>query len=122
MIKVLVVDDEIDICLLLTKQLQSLGCDATHALTIKEGLVKARNDSYNLFFIDLNLTDGSGYDLIDSLHELNIVSKIIVISAYDSEEKKAIQKGANLFVAKPFTKKIISAALQKLDISIQTTN
>lgn len=115
--KVLVVDDEIDICLLVTKQLRSLGFEATYALSIKEALSKVHAVNYNLFFIDLNLTDGSGYDLIQSLQELKVESKIVVISAYDSEERKALQKGASLFLAKPFTKKSISDSLQKLNFS-----
>lgn len=116
--KVLVVDDEIDICLLVTKQLQTLGFDASYALSIKDALSKVSAIHYNLFFIDLNLTDGSGYDLLQSLQDLKVNSKIIVISAYDSEAKKAIQKGANLFLAKPFTKSSISESLQKLNFSI----
>ena len=116
--KVLVVDDEIDICLLVTKQLQSLGFDASYALSIKDALNKAHVNQYNLFFIDLNLTDGSGYDLLQSLQDLKVDSKIIIISAYDGEEKKAIQKGASLFLAKPFTKLSISESLQKLNFSI----
>jgi response regulator of citrate/malate metabolism len=71
--------------------------------------------SFDLLFIDLNLADGSGYDLINTLHESNISSKIIIISAYDSERQKALQKGAALFMAKPFTKKAIFDSLEKLN-------
>jgi DNA-binding response OmpR family regulator len=113
--KILVVDDEIEICLLVTRYLKKMGFDATYAQSISEALAKTSTQSYDLLFIDLNLTDGSGYDLIHILQESNISAKIITISAYDSERQKALQKGATLFMAKPFTKKSISESLEKLN-------
>jgi DNA-binding response OmpR family regulator len=113
--KVLVVDDEIEICLLVTRYLKKMGFDASYALSISEAVSKISRISYDLLFVDLNLADGSGYDLINSLQESNVSAKIIIISAYDSERQKALQKGAALFMAKPFTKKSISESLEKLN-------
>ena len=113
--KILVVDDEIEICLLVTRYLKKMGFDASYALSISVALAKISIVSYDLLFVDLNLADGSGYDLISTLQESNVSSKIIIISAYDSERQKALQKGAALFMAKPFTKKSISESLQKLN-------
>jgi CheY-like chemotaxis protein len=61
------------------------------------------------------LKDGSGYDFIKLVKDSRSPSKIIVISAYDGEQRKALQKGANLFLAKPFTKQVLKESLQKLD-------
>ena len=113
--KILVVDDEIEICLLVTRYLKKMGFEATYALSISEALRKISMISYDLLFVYLNLADGSGYELINTLHESNVPSKIIVISAYDSERQKALQKGAALFMAKPFTKKAISESLARLN-------
>lgn len=113
--KILVVDDEIEICLLVTRYLKKMGFEASYALSISEALVKISMVSYDLLFIDLNLADGSGYDLINTLQKSNVSSKIVTISAYDSERQKALQKGAALFMAKPFTKKSISESLEKLN-------
>lgn len=113
--KILVVDDEIEICLLVTRYLKKMGFDASYALSISDAVSKVSRVSYDLIFVDLNLADGSGYDLIHSLQESNVSAKIIIISAYDSERQKALQKGAALFMAKPFTKKSISESLEKLN-------
>jgi CheY-like chemotaxis protein len=115
MSKVLVVDDEVEICLLVTQYLRKLGYDTSFSLSIAEALEKISSSAYDLLFVDLNLADGSGYDLISALQESKSTSKVIVISAYDSERQKAIQRGANLFLAKPFTKKSIEESLQKLN-------
>jgi DNA-binding response OmpR family regulator len=113
--RILVVDDELEICLLVTRYLKKMGFDASYAVSISDAMAKISRVSFDLLFIDLNLADGSGYDLINTLHESNISSKIIIISAYDSERQKALQKGAALFMAKPFTKKAISESLEKLN-------
>lgn len=113
--RILVVDDEIEICLLVTRYLRKIGFEAEYALSISDALNKITMVSYDLLFVDLNLADGSGYDLIQILQESKVSSKIIIISAYDSERQKALQKGAALFIAKPFTRKSIAESLEKLN-------
>jgi CheY-like chemotaxis protein len=117
--RVLVVDDEVDICTLLKRQLEKGGLEVSYCLTIKEALNDLSVNAYDMIFVDLNLTDGSGYDLISGLTEINRNATIIVISAYDSEKQKALQAGASLFVPKPFTNKAISEALQRLQSQSQ---
>jgi CheY-like chemotaxis protein len=112
--KVLVVDDEIDICILLGRQLEKLGLKVSYCLTIREAVERLNHETYDLIFIDLNITDGSGYDLMSAIGGLNHEALVIVISAYDSEREKAIKAGANWFVPKPFSKRSIKEALQKV--------
>lgn len=116
MCKVLVVDDELEICLLVTSYLKKIGYETSFSLSIGEALQKISTVVYDLVFVDLNLTDGTGYDLMEALQASKSPSKIIVISAYDNERKKALQKGADLFLAKPFTKKALDESLQRLDL------
>jgi DNA-binding response OmpR family regulator len=112
--KVLVVDDEVDICTLLKLHLEKGGQEVSYCLTIRDALKDLSVNAYDMIFVDLNLTDGSGYDLISGITDINRKAAIIVISAYDSEKQKALQAGASLFVPKPFTNKSISDALQRL--------
>jgi two-component system OmpR family response regulator len=113
--RVLVVDDEVEICLLVTQYLKKLGYDTSFCLSIAEAAEKIETVPYDLLFVDLNLRDGSGYDLIKTLHKSKRSTKVIVISAYDSERQKALQRGASFFLAKPFTKKSIDDSLQKIN-------
>lgn len=109
------IDDELDICLMVTKHLQNLQFDTHYTLTIKEARQEVSISSYELMLIDLSLTDGSGFDILDYMNELNLKPKIIVISAYDSEASKALEMGASLFITKPFTIKTINEALKTLN-------
>ncbi len=115
MSRALVVDDELDICLMITRHLQNLHFETQYALTVKEARLKLLSSSYDIMFLDLNLTDGSGFDVMQYRNKLNLNAKIIVISAYDSEAPKAIRAGANLFLSKPFAIKRINEALETLD-------
>ncbi len=113
--RTLVVDDELDICLMVTKHLQKLQFETDYALTVKDARFKVSKSIYDFIFLDLNLTDGSGFDFIQHMKELNLNSKIIVISAHDNESKRALAMGADLFVNKPFTMKTINDALRTLN-------
>ena len=113
---ILVVDDEVDICLLVTQYLTKLGYQASFSLTMAGALSKIARTSYDLLFVDLNLTDGSGYDLMKVLKNSKSASKVIVISAQNGERQKALQSGADIFLSKPFTKRSIEDSLQKLDL------
>jgi DNA-binding response OmpR family regulator len=112
---VLVVDDEIDICMLVTRQLKGIGIEAEYAVTIKEALSKTAFNPYDLYIIDLNLTDGSGFTLMQKLKDMQVQSKIIIISAYDNESNRALKNGADLFVPKPLSKKVIDEALHAVN-------
>lgn len=116
MSRVLVVDDELEICLLVTQYLRKLGYEVNYSLSIAEAIGKISAGYYDLLFVDLNLSDGSGYEVIQALRESHAHTKVIVISAYDNERLRALQKGATLFLAKPFSKKAIDESLQKLNL------
>jgi len=115
--KALVIDDELDICLMVTRHLQHMHFQTSYALTVEEALFKVNNPACacELMFIDINLPDGSGFDVMNDVKALKLDSKIIVISAYDSEADKALEMGASLFLTKPFTTKKINEALKTLN-------
>lgn len=111
----LVIDDELDICLMVTKHLQSLHFETQYAITVKDACLKLRNSEFELMFIDLTLPDGSGYDIIKYVNMLKRKPKIIVISAQDNQVDEALSRGVSLFISKPFTIKKVNQALTSLN-------
>jgi DNA-binding response OmpR family regulator len=110
----LVIDDELDICLMVTKHLQNLNFKTQYAITVKDACLKIRSSTFELMFIDLTLPDGSGFDIIHYVNELKLTPKMIVISAQDNQEAKALALGVSLFINKPFTIKTVNEALKSL--------
>lgn len=117
---VLVVDDEEEICLLLSGMLKKLGLYVACANDINGAEEVLHREKFNTVFVDLKLPDGTGIDLFGTIKEQNKDVKIIVISAFDSEKEKSLKEGADHFISKPFTKQDVLEALQILDINVNS--
>lgn len=116
MSKALVIDDELDICLMVTKHLEYLKFNTQYAITVKDACLKLKNTNFGLMFVDLTLPDGSGFDIIRHVNQLTLAPKIIVISAQDNQTRKALDMGVSLFINKPFTIKTVDEALKSLNL------
>lgn len=107
--KALIVDDEKEICMLLSYQLNKFGITTTEAHSIADGLSAFDPNVHEIVFLDINLPDGNGLDIIPELKLKNEEVKVVVISAYDTktEHRKAYEMGIYEFLGKPFTKQMI---------------
>jgi two-component system OmpR family response regulator len=114
--RVLIIDDEADICLLLSGLLRRLGYQPTCAHFIEEGRQCLSSQQFDAIFLDLNLPDGLGFDLLSAIKELQADAKVIMISAFDgqAERRRATDQGANYFIGKPFTRRSVEMALQTI--------
>lgn len=114
--RVLIVDDEADICLLLSGLLRKLGYIPTCAHFIEEGRQCLNTQQFDAVFLDLNLPDGLGFDLLPSIKKDQTEAKVIMISAFDgqAERRRATEQGADYFVGKPFTRRSVEQALQTI--------
>ncbi|WP_026953208.1 response regulator [Algoriphagus mannitolivorans] len=110
----LIIDDEVDLCRLLSVQLKSLGVSNEFVNTIQEAKLRFQTNQYEIIFLDLNLKDGSGYDMLDFMKDYPKTQKVIVISAYDTEQKRVLESGADFFLPKPFTKKKVAQILSAI--------
>jgi DNA-binding response OmpR family regulator len=111
---VLLVDDEQEICSLLSLVLGRAGARSTEAHSVAAARVALDRGVFDVVFLDARLPDGRGYDLIPMIRHNDPGCKVIVISAIDTEKEKALDKGADLFLAKPFTQGLILEKLRTL--------
>jgi two-component system, OmpR family, response regulator len=115
-LKALIVDDEVDICFLLSgilRQKQLKPSFVNNLAGAKESLQK---DTPSILFLDNHLPDGFGLDFIQYVKANYPEVKIVMITAHDGliERKKAQAEGADLFISKPFTREVIDYAIKKL--------
>lgn len=106
-IRVLVVDDEPDLCWALDLMLRPLGLQVTTAACGAEALGHVAHESYDLIFVDAILPDIAGISLAQMIGQLNPQAALILMSGYYYPEDPAV--GASLarahfvdFLAKPF--------------------
>ena len=101
----IIIDDENDICFLLSNILRNNNIKVQFVNTIREGKSLLKNSTPDLLFLDNRLPDGYGVDFINYVKRENEDTKIIMVTAHDSPEdrKRALEEGADLFISKPFS-------------------
>jgi len=114
---ILIIDDEEDLCWLLSSALSSEGYNAVTANTLEHGIALLKEHP-DLIFLDLKLPDGDGMDILPIIEKQSPESLVVVISAYGSEERiaDASDKGVHGFIDKPFTEEKIVHILKKWSV------
>lgn len=115
--KILIVDDENDICELIEMCLHSNGFDNTKiANDGKSALEIAKKWQPDLILLDLMLPIMSGEEVCKALKENEITENIpiIMLTAKSSERDiiEGLDIGANDYVTKPFSNKILVARIK----------
>ena len=117
--KALIVDDEEDIGLMVSRILTKEGMQVQYVSRVEAARQKLESETFQLYLLDLNLPDGTGLDLIPEIRkEKGSKPRIIVISAYDGpyEMKKVQEEKVDLFMKKPFNKRQLIDAIEGLKV------
>jgi DNA-binding NtrC family response regulator len=109
----LIIDDEIDICYLLSGILKQKGCFTNYVNNLSDAVVALKNVAPAIVFLDNHLPDGLGADFAAEIKKNYPSTKVIMITAYDTIEDRehAFKNGVDLFISKPFSKENIVNAL-----------
>ncbi len=102
--RILVIDDEPDICETLELLLTSEGYAVGTALTAAEGFEKYQQHHFDLVLLDLMLPDRSGLDVLREIRAHDADTPVFMITAYGSIESavQALKAGANDYFTKPW--------------------
>ena len=124
--KILIVDDELDICYLLSGMLKQRNFRTGFVNSLSDAVVALETDTPSLVFLDNHLPDGFGLDFIPYVKKNYPDVKVIMITAHDSaaERNTAYKGGVDLFIAKPLSRKLINDAIDKLlstDSALEST-
>ena len=115
-LKALIVDDEIDVCYLLSSILKYKNLQASYVNSISEAKRVLREDHHSVIFLDNHLPDGFGVNFIREIKNLDPGIRIIMITAHDTNKDKdeAYEQGVDRFIGKPFTRETIFSAIENL--------
>jgi DNA-binding NtrC family response regulator len=104
-LKILIIDDEIEISLLLTRFLERKGFAVASAESIREGKDLYRHQPYHYLILDINLPDGNGMEVLPYFKSIQPSCDIIMMSAMASPQlqQQSKQLGALTMVGKPFS-------------------
>jgi DNA-binding NtrC family response regulator len=113
---ILVVDDDPNICKVLSTNLKAKGYVVKCANTGKKAIEMSKDEHFNLALVDIRLPDIEGTKLLDKLMAIPKMTKII-ITGYPSIDNaiEAVNKGADAYIVKPLDmKKVLKTVEEKL--------
>src|SRR4051812_14476553 len=113
--KVLIVEDEGDMCLILNIILNNNDVELDHVKNLAAAEAYLQKEQPSLVLLDNKLPDGFGVDFIPALKKSYPSIKVAMISGYDgAAEDLALHNGADTYIKKPFTRKQLSSSVQAL--------
>ncbi len=113
--KILVVDDEVDICYFLVRNLQKQHFEASYVNSIGEAKAKMKSNEPSILLLDNHLPDGFGIDFAHEIKEQYPELKIVMMTAHDTQPDRssAERNGIDYFLPKPF---VITQVFHAIDI------
>lgn len=115
MINALIIEDEPQAISALKQEL-ALNCPAVIVLdtaqSVKEGIAKISALKPDLIFLDIQLSDGLGLDILQHFNQINF--KIIITTAYSEYALQAIKFSALDYLLKPINSKELQVAVAKV--------
>jgi DNA-binding NtrC family response regulator len=115
--RILVVDDELDMLMLLRMIIEDNSDYAVETTNNpSEGLKMLTEKDYDLVISDLKMPGMDGMELFDELQEIKPGVPVIIITAYGSLETadEAMKKGVADFITKPFRKDSILFTINRV--------
>src|ERR1700677_2030540 len=115
---VLVVDDEPDICELLSITLQRMDLNPRTANNIATAQRMLKTEQFDLCLTDMQLPDGDGLELVQWMQQYTPSVPVAVITAHGNMETavRALKLGAFDFVSKPLDltglRKLVASAIK----------
>lgn len=119
--RILVVDDERDLCEILQFNLTTQGYEVDIACSAEEALNK-NIQSYSLFLLDVMMEEMSGFELLNILrNDRNIKAPVIFVTAMTSEQDllRGFNLGADDYIKKPFS---IQEVIARVTVLIERFN
>ncbi len=102
---ILIVDDDIDLCTLLSEELIEIGYETDFVTSADDAIIyMQKNNVPELILLDLKMPGKDGFFVMEKIKELRLPTKIIVLTAY-ADIKSAMEStklGAVDFVSKPY--------------------
>ncbi len=103
--KILVIEDDPSICVVLTHNLSDEGFEVECVGDGPDGLEKILSGGYSLIILDLNLPRLSGMSICKEVRKQNPTLPLIMLTSRDSEVDKVVglEAGADDYISKPFS-------------------
>ncbi len=118
MLRTIIVDDEPNARQVI-RNILDLYCNQVEivgeAENVKTGVTLIKDLNPDLVFLDINMPDGTGFDLLNKLKSLSF--RFIIVTAYEQYAIQAIRKSAIDYIMKPINANELIEAVEKAALS-----
>lgn len=113
--KVLVVDDEPDLCGILEYEFTKSGATAFKASGLKDAIALLNRQQVDIIVSDVRMPDGSGIELLAHVRQSQASWPVFVLLSgfSDLSDAEAYELGADVVSPKPFSRKELLAKIQQ---------
>lgn len=117
--KILIIDNEAPIRAMLCMMLQSVitNTDEIYEATgVKQGITKITEHEPDVVFLDIEMDDGTGFDLLNQLHTIKF--QLIITTAHNKYAIDAFKVSAIDYLLKPISQSDLIKSLEKAKLYI----
>lgn len=114
--RVLVVEDDLDLIELLAEGLTMYGYAVDKATDGEEAIDMAYVETYDVIILDINLPKKDGFEVLEEIRDFNKEVNIIMLTARSDidDRVRGLDFGANDYMVKPFDLKELDARMRAL--------
>ena len=102
--KILIVDDDVDICHFFQKILTEMDYEVATATSGRQSLAKITRDPPDVLFLDIKMPKMNGLECLRRIRKIHRKLPIVMITGYGDLKsvQEAMRLGADEYVSKPF--------------------
>jgi len=114
--RILIVDDDEDLCTMLGTILFSKNRNIESAYTLGQASNYLEQQVPDIILLDQNLPDGKGFDFLKKITQSHPRARIVMMTShtFEDNEEHPLKFGASYFMPKPFTLQAIVKLIEHL--------
>jgi DNA-binding NtrC family response regulator len=112
--RILIIDDEENICTMLADFLEDRGYETFQANTGEDAMRLIKEARPHLILLDIRMPEMSGVDMLGRIRQVDREVVIIMITAYHDIDiaQQALKNGASDFITKPIDLDYLATSIQ----------
>jgi len=113
--RVLIIDDEIDICGFIKEGLSSINYYCRYAATVEKAVKLLETDEFDAVLLDIRLPEKNGIEILKKIRSFDPEAVVIMLTAVKDLETAVdtMKLGASDYITKPFNIERIDEALKE---------